>query len=108
MVHKQTKSRAHLIGDTLYTPDGMITVGSRAWYVWLQHNTAVYCENVAPEYDIKASFTARRETRNGINYWYAYSRVVGKLHKRFIGQSEDFDFKKLWEIARKMPTTKIS
>jgi hypothetical protein len=55
--------------------------------------------------DVNMQFTMRREVRNGRGYWYAYRRVLGKLHKRFMGQDADINQKRLLDVARKLPTT---
>lgn len=48
--------------------------------------------------------TLRQEVRANRVYWYAYRRVGGKLHKRFVGQSSELCQKKIVEIAQKMPS----
>lgn len=53
---------------------------------------------------INCEMTLRSEQRCGTKYWYAYRRVFGKLHKRFVGQSEHINQRKLVEIARKLPS----
>lgn len=45
------------------------------------------------------TFTARCEIRNQQVYWYAYRRVQGKLHKRYIGKSDFVTDARLQEIA---------
>lgn len=47
------------------------------------------------------SFTARKETskKGEGDYWYAYRRVEGKLHKRYIGKPEDVTLERLKEVA---------
>ena len=51
------------------------------------------------------SFTARKETsKTGKDYWYAYRKVEGRLHKRYIGKSEDITSKRLSEVALALDT----
>jgi hypothetical protein len=57
---------------------------------------------------IDIEMTIRKETRSGKSYWYAYRRVLGKLHKRFLGSSENVTQTSLLKVARAMPTTKIA
>lgn len=44
-------------------------------------------------------FSARRETRHGSNYWYAYRRRNGKLHKIYLGKSEEITLTRLDQAA---------
>jgi DNA repair exonuclease SbcCD ATPase subunit len=44
-------------------------------------------------------YTARKESGKGGDYWYGYRKVVGKLHKRYIGKSSELTTAKLEEIA---------
>ena len=54
----------------------------------------------------KRSFTARKEpSQTGqTDYWYACRKVDGKLHKRYIGKSEDITGRRLREIALALDT----
>lgn len=53
--------------------------------------------------NIKIEMTLRREKRSGVYHWYAYRRVFGKLHKRYVGTAENISQHKLLQIARNMP-----
>lgn len=57
---------------------------------------------------IDTEITLRKEVRSGTAHWYAYRRVLGKLHKRYIGISEKVTQSRLLEVCRAMPTTKIA
>lgn len=47
------------------------------------------------------SFTARKETKQrGTAYWYAYKRVDGKLHKKYLGDTSKITLALLASIAR--------
>lgn len=52
------------------------------------------------------SFTARKETskRGQGDYWYGYRKIQGKLHKRYIGKSEDITRLRLQEVAIALET----
>lgn len=53
------------------------------------------------------SYRARKETRKGFDYWYAYKKVNGKLHKQFIAKTELLTHERLVEISltiRQPPT----
>jgi hypothetical protein len=56
---------------------------------------------------IDTELTLRKEMRSGVGTWYAYRRVLGKLHKKHVGQSENVTQERLLEVCRAMPTTKI-
>lgn len=57
---------------------------------------------------IDMEMTLRKEMRSDRAYWYAYRRVLGKLHKKFVAGSENVTQSSLLKIARAMPTTKIA
>jgi LuxR family maltose regulon positive regulatory protein len=44
-------------------------------------------------------FSARREDRNGHEYWYAYQRRDGVLHKAYLGKPADLSLERLEEVA---------
>jgi hypothetical protein len=57
---------------------------------------------------IDTELTLRKEIRSGRPHWYAYRRVLGKLHKRYIGDSSKVTQERLLEVCRAIPTTKIA
>jgi len=65
--------------------DHTLPIGSPTWWRWLnaEHTTTFRFENA------RGSFTARREQKNGSWYWYAYRKKNGKLHKAYLGKSEE-------------------
>ncbi|MEA4907079.1 MAG: hypothetical protein VB089_05645, partial [Anaerolineaceae bacterium] len=74
----------------LYLPDAPagqagIPLGSPAWTEWLARLRAFIYESQA------GHFSARRETRRGKDYWYAYRRREGRLYHVYLGRSEDLD-----------------
>ena len=70
---------------------------------WIQH-VWVGDLGVRKE-DINFEMTLRREIRSGRGHWYAYRRVLGKLHKRYVGTDENVTQERLVAIARAMPST---
>lgn len=49
-------------------------------------------------------YTVRKESGKGGDYWYGYRKVVGKLHKKYIGKSSELSTAKLEEIAEALNT----
>jgi LuxR family transcriptional regulator, maltose regulon positive regulatory protein len=75
---------------------GAITVGSASWISWLTDPRTRSFSFRAPS----GSFTARRERRaRGGDYWIAYRRKEGKLHKSYLGKAEDLTLARLEQIA---------
>lgn len=72
-----------------------IRVGSAGWRAWLthEHTTSFVYHGAA------GRFTARRERQRNGWYWYAYRRVGGRLHKRYLGRAADLDAERLQLIA---------
>jgi LuxR family maltose regulon positive regulatory protein len=70
-----------------------IGVGSPQWYAWLAHHQSFLFEGGA------GHFTARRETRRGSEYWYAYRRRDGKLSKTYLGKSEELTPERLEQAS---------
>ena len=54
--------------------------------------------------DINVEMTLRKEKRGLLYHWYAYRRCLGKLHKRYVGHSEQISQQRLLEIARALPS----
>jgi LuxR family transcriptional regulator, maltose regulon positive regulatory protein len=63
-----------------------IGVGSIEWYHWLEKHAAFAFEGS------NGNFTARREQRSGNEYWYAYRKQDGKLHKLYLGRGAHLTF----------------
>ena len=49
-------------------------------------------------------YTVRKEAGKGGDYWYGYRKVVGRLHKKYIGKSSEVSTAKLEEIAEALNT----
>lgn len=54
--------------------------------------------------NINVEMTLRKEIRSGRAHWYAYRRVMGKLHKRYVGTSENVTEHRLLEVAQVLPS----
>jgi predicted ATPase/DNA-binding CsgD family transcriptional regulator len=72
-----------------------IKVDSEAWYTWLakEQNKSFSFRN-----DL-GTFTARRERQRKGWYWYAYRRSKGKLHKVYLGRTEELTLERLKAVA---------
>ncbi len=60
-----------------------ISLDSPQWNDWLTTHEQFKFKGTA------GHFSARRETRHGGDYWYAYRRRGGKLNKAYLGKSEE-------------------
>src|SRR2546422_9434576 len=80
-----------LLLDTTGKNPSSIRVGSAAWYGWLanEQNKSFSFRN-----DL-GTFTARRERQRNGWYWYAYRRSKGKLHKVYLGRTEELALERL-------------
>ncbi len=65
--------------------------------VWLDFNVKI-------TETIKFEMTLRKEKRGQQMVWYAYRRVLGTLHKRYVGYSQQITEQKLLDLAQKMPS----
>jgi hypothetical protein len=91
-----------LKGNQLETEDHeVIKIGTPMWRRWLEYHSSFHYN---PKAKSQQGFTARKEKSRGrateVDYWYGYRKVEGKLHKRYIGKSEDLTLKRLEEVAR--------
>src|SRR5499427_3438270 len=71
------------------TPLDPITIGTAAWYTWLEQHRSFSFEAD------RLTFTARKEQRPGGWYWYAYRRHQGKLHTAYLGKSAELTLQRL-------------
>jgi predicted ATPase/DNA-binding CsgD family transcriptional regulator len=72
-----------------------IKVGSDAWYTWLANEQT---KSFSFRNDL-GTFTARRERLRHSWYWYAYRRSKGKLHKVYLGKTEELTLERLKAVA---------
>ncbi|MBA3947772.1 MAG: hypothetical protein H0X37_24860 [Herpetosiphonaceae bacterium] len=80
----------------LYWEHEAVQLDTPAWVAWLKEHTTFYLE--ADE----GTFTARREKRWDGQFWYAYRRHQGKLHKAYLGKAEDITKERLLSVASKL------
>ena len=96
----ENRTTAFVEGETLiYQRDGehyQLGVGSFAWYAWLR--TATLFRVRSPF----GTFTVRREqagNQRGTWYWRAYRKRAGKLHRVYVGASEELTLDRLTTVA---------
>lgn len=70
-----------------------ILLDSAKWNMWLE------CHKPFKFVGTAGHFSARCENHNGSEYWYAYRRRDGILHKAYLGKSHDLTLGRLEEIA---------
>src|SRR6266849_2412538 len=98
------KNKANTIpvvqGDTLlYHRDGQdyqLPVGTPAWYGWLSTARTFAFRSAF------GTFTARKEqasNKRGGWYWRAYRKRKGKLHRVYLGKSEEVTLERLNTVA---------
>ena len=73
-----------------------ISLDSPRWNNWLDTNKNFKFKGTA------GHFSARREIRKGGDYWYAYRRRNGKLHKAYLGKSEEITPVRLEQVAAEL------
>ena len=78
--HVVETDRLHLAAND---PPQTIAVGSADWLAWLADHDRFTFRHQGTH------FTARREARRGGQYWYAYRRHQGQLHKVYLGRAAE-------------------
>ncbi|HEV7665610.1 MAG TPA: AAA family ATPase, partial [Chloroflexota bacterium] len=48
----------------------------------------------------RGHFTARREARRNVSYWYAYRKSQGKIYKLYLGRSSELTRERLDDVAQ--------
>ena len=66
-----------------------------AWLEWLNSNSSFRYEPLEAE----KGFTVRKEKPG---YWIGYRRIARKLHKKYIGKTEDITLEALEEAAKEL------
>jgi LuxR family transcriptional regulator, maltose regulon positive regulatory protein len=95
-------SRTPIIQDTVLTYQQneqvmRLMVDTSEWYRWLS-GASIFAFR-----DEQGTFTARKEragNKRGGEYWKAYRRSNGKLHRAYLGKSEELTLTRLQEAAR--------
>src|ERR671917_323394 len=76
-----------------------IKVGSASWAAWLT-------DPATRSFSFQSSsgrYTARKEHRSrGGEYWVAYRKRGGKLHKAYLGKAEDVTLARMEDVAAEM------
>src|SRR5918997_6549348 len=73
-----------------------IAVASPSWVAWLTHPATRSFSFQSPS----CRYTARKERRaRGGEYWVAYRKQGGKLHKTYLGKAEDVTLARLEYVA---------
>ena len=80
-------------GEALTAGASPLVHGSAHWHEWLG------CHNQFQFEGSGGHFSARRENRKGSDYWYAYRRRNGILHKAYLGRGADLTLARLEEVA---------
>ncbi|HEV2654901.1 MAG TPA: hypothetical protein VGT82_08075, partial [Ktedonobacteraceae bacterium] len=95
------------LNDTILTlsKEGRyISLGSMAWWQWLSdEGTTTFRVKSA-----HGSFTARREQKGGSCYWYAYRKHRGRLHKAYLGKSEELGQARLEDVAAQLTARMVA
>lgn len=73
-----------------------VLVGGPEWFQWLETHTKFRVEGQGCKY------SARKEKRRNGHYWYAYKRSGGKLHKLYIGRSQEITSEHLQSMSHKL------
>jgi hypothetical protein len=90
-----SKQIPSMAGGILIPESGTSIVISEDTQRWLQWLESAQSFRYIPE-SSDAPFTARKEKSD---YWYAYRKMAGKLHKRYIGKPGELTLERLEEVA---------
>ncbi len=71
-----------------------IQLESEQWYAWLESHYTFRVKSTTVIY------TARKERRAGLWYWYAYRRSTGKLRIAYLGKSAELTLARLNSVAQ--------
>ena len=77
-------------------PSKVIKVDSQAWFAWLTANDSFRFVAGDNSYRARKEYNIPAKT----DYWYAVKKVNGKLHKKFIGKTEQMTHARLIEISK--------
>jgi uncharacterized phage infection (PIP) family protein YhgE len=81
-----------------YEPNKLIDVDSPKWFEWLEsHHSFRFNAGNGGE----NSYRARKELNKsqGVYYWYGVKKVDNKLHKKYIGKTNEVTHRRLIEVA---------
>jgi LuxR family maltose regulon positive regulatory protein len=102
MPRHENRSTPKVVSGILYTDDAYTgtSVGSPAWFAWLATASTFYYEARRG-----GTFTAHREHRQrGGQYWIAYRRRAGILHRSHLGKPDHLTPEHLEQTALTLNT----
>jgi LuxR family transcriptional regulator, maltose regulon positive regulatory protein len=94
--------RANVVHFAINGQKRTLPLDTTQWYDWLETATTFAFESA------QGTFTARKEPASngrGGNYWRAYRKREGKLHRVYLGKSAELNNKWLEEVARRLNET---
>ena len=71
-------------GQVVLTTGQRIVLDTPAWFAWLGQISS-FCYSGSHPW---LRLTVRREKRRQQSYWYAYSKIDGKLHNIYLGKQD--------------------
>jgi LuxR family transcriptional regulator, maltose regulon positive regulatory protein len=81
------------------TPDGRtIHIDTQVWFAWLDQITC-FGYSTSQHW---LRLTVRREKRRRQHYWYAYSKINGKLHNVYLGKSDQLTHARLEQACQQI------
>ncbi|MEY3255228.1 MAG: hypothetical protein RLZZ29_359 [Cyanobacteriota bacterium] len=98
--HKAIDTDIHLETDN----GNLIKIDSDSWFQWLEENASF---KFTAGFGGEDSYRARKEVLGGVVYWYAFKKVNGKLHKRYIGKPHEVTHNRLREVAKSIRDVKV-
>ncbi|MFM5956088.1 MAG: hypothetical protein ACKOQ2_02785, partial [Dolichospermum sp.] len=98
--HKAIDTDIHLETDN----GNLIKIDSDSWFQWLGENASF---KFTAGFGGEDSYRARKEVLGGVVYWYAFKKVNGKLHKRYIGKPHEVTHNRLCEVAKSIRDFKV-
>jgi LuxR family transcriptional regulator, maltose regulon positive regulatory protein len=102
MSRHENRSTPKVVSGILYTNDAFTgtSVGSPAWFAWLATAATFYYQSRRG-----GTFTAHREHRQrGGQYWIAYRRRAGLLHRSHLGKPDQLTPDRLEQTALTLST----
>lgn len=97
-MRKPSNDRASNVTPFLTTDDGReIELDTPAFLDWLEANDSFRFD---AGFGGEDGYRARKEFLSGVYYWYAVKKVNNKLHKRFIGKTNEVTHNRLIEVAQ--------
>ena len=91
-----SSQQAYVLTEGAGSTSLSIVLDSPAWFAWLSQ---------VPSFAFMGkcgSYTARKETKHGDQYWYAYLRTKEKLAKKYLGKTSNLPIARLEDVAKVM------